>query len=54
MKNYGEEQSSSQLKNTSFRGVCGGKATPFASLHPIRQCNLSHGTPKGRGREGGQ
>ncbi|KAH3876505.1 hypothetical protein DPMN_000350 [Dreissena polymorpha] len=46
MKNYGE--SSCQLKKTSFRDVGGGCVTPFASLHPIRQGNILHGTPKGK------
>ncbi|KAH3893403.1 hypothetical protein DPMN_017550 [Dreissena polymorpha] len=30
---------------TSSRDVFYGKATPFSSLHSIRQCNISPGTP---------
>ncbi|KAH3779807.1 hypothetical protein DPMN_157613 [Dreissena polymorpha] len=34
-------------------GVCDGYASPFASLHPIRQSNLSPEKSNERGSEGG-
>ncbi|KAH3789555.1 hypothetical protein DPMN_167737 [Dreissena polymorpha] len=41
------------MRKTSFRDVGGGYVKPFASLHPLQKDNLSPGTPKGKGTEGG-